>query len=397
MDTEELKIIETETEPETEIETNKATDILATPIDKAKKEKNEEIKKLSYIATTIVADGIRKINNNIPSIAELYDKNTTEERKQQIKIATQLNYELASSKQDSLALITDKINNHINKDFSVSIDKVVLEEIGKSKSYRQVVDFADILKNQVLNDSWKGKTKIDKITITPTTIRNYGLVKNYQGAMKVIELTEKYFEAHRFIIKGKDKDGKNIKAETKISPFIIVNISKEQEDGKYKKISYTYTPNPIYPWEIEFKQFIDIPDYFLKSYFGIKRDIVYIAFRNLRIQYDNEDFKETGKVKISIDEIAVKTGLKSDKTTTIKGTLIKKIMKEIEEIQKDEKNTYIELDTSKVKTNKRKDFLDSYLYIKLKPGYTNNWIQKNQKQIEETKSKDTKKGEETKQ
>ena len=49
MDTEELKIIETETEPETEIETNKATDILATPIDKAKKEKNEEIKKLSYM------------------------------------------------------------------------------------------------------------------------------------------------------------------------------------------------------------------------------------------------------------------------------------------------------------------------------------------------------------
>ena len=388
MDTEELKTIETETEPETEIDKTKATDILPSQIDTKKKRKSET-EKLSYIATTIVADGIRKINNNIPSIAELYDKNTTEERKQQIKIATELNYKLSSG---TTAVINDKTNKHINKDFSIGIDKAVIEEMGKTKAYRQVADFIDILKNQVLNDSWKGKTKIDKITITPTTIRNYGLVKNYKGAMKVIELSKKYLDSYVVYAKGKDKDGKNIKAEMYISPFITGNIAKEQEDGKYKKISYTYTPNPIYPWEIEFHQFIDIPDYFLKSYFGIKRDIVYIAFRNLRIQYDNEDFKATGKVKVSIDEIAVKTGLKSDKTTTIKGTLIKKIMKEIEEIQTDKNNTYIELDTSKVKTNKRKDFLESYLYMNLKPGYTNNWIEKHQKQIE-----DTKKDEETKQ
>lgn len=391
MDTEELKTIETETEPETEIDKNKATDILPTQIDTKKKRKSET-EKLSYIATTIVADGIRKINNNIPSIAELYDEKTIEERKKQIKLTTELNYSLASSTTDSIALITDKNNGHIIKEFSVGIDKVALEKIGKSKSFRQVVDFVDILKSQVLNDSWKGKTKIDKITITPTTIRNYGLVKNYKGANKVIELTEDYLKGHIVSMKGQDKNGKGIKADTKIAPFIITNISKEQQNGEYKKVYYIYTPNPLYPWDIEFHQFIDIPDYFLKSYFGIKRDIVYIAFRNLRIQYDNEDFKTTGKVKVAIDEIAVKTGLKSDKTTTIKGTLIKKIMKEIEEIQTDKNNTYIELDTSKVKTNKRKDFLESYLYMNLKPGYTNNWIEKHQKQIE-----DTKKDEETKQ
>lgn len=153
----------------------------------------------------------------------------------------------------------------------------------------------------------------------------------------------------------KDKDNKTILERKYIPKFFIGDINKI-DNGKYKKLKWTFEINKQFEWNEYLKQFIDIPEYLL-NYTGLKEQIIKNIFRQLRIQ------KQT-KITLTINQLIENSGLfKPSNLHDKRNRIIKPIEKALKEITEDENQTYIKIDLSKVNNIDLAKFVNSKVEI----------------------------------
>lgn len=153
----------------------------------------------------------------------------------------------------------------------------------------------------------------------------------------------------------KDKDNKTILERKYIPKFFIGDINII-ENGKYKKLKWTFEINKQFEWNEYLKQFIDIPEYLL-TYTGLKEQIIKNIFRQLRMQ------KQT-KITLTINQLIENSGLfKPSNLHDKRNRIIKPIEKALKEITENKEQVYIKMDLSKINNIDLTKFINSKVEI----------------------------------